>query len=99
MPSWTPLIWEWLPSLVVQQMGYASLPCEDVDPASKQSTNANATPQQILSAISLSHWLPAALQSADAANASTAHDGMTAYEAEQIERSAFESFLQGYSLF
>lgn len=99
MPNWTQLIWEWLPSLVVQQTEYASLPCEDIDPASRQNTIANATPQQIHSAISLSHWLPAAFQSADAANGSTAHDGLTAYEVEQTERSARESFLQGYSLF
>ena len=44
----------------------------------------------ICSAISLSQWLdgvkPAELQ------------GQNAYEAEQTERAAFESFIQGYSL-
>lgn len=99
MSSWTHPIWQWLQSLAGQQKEYASLPCEDTDPASRRNTAADATPQQIHTAISLSHWLPAALQSADAATDLTALDGLTACEAEQIDRSACESFLQGYSLF
>ncbi len=49
------------------------------------------SPVGICSAISLSQWLPDPLKSA-------APEGLTAYEVEQTERSAFESFLQGYSL-
>lgn len=44
----------------------------------------------ICSAISLSQWLDA-VQPADSY-------GQSAYEVEQTERAAFESFLQGYSL-
>jgi len=45
----------------------------------------------IFSAISLSQWLKNPVTRADV-------DGLHAYEVEQAERSAFESFLQGYSL-
>ena len=102
MSSWTQIAWEWLQSLVEQHADYASLPCEEFDSSSRQQTGANAppsSPQQIYSAISLSQWLPNASWSANAADDLTANDGLTEYEVEQTERSAFESFLQGYSLF
>ena len=102
MSSWTQIAWEWLQSLVGQHADYASVPHEEFDPSSRQKIVANAppsSPQQICSAISLSQWLPTASQSADAADDLTAFDGLTEYEVEQTERSAFESFLQGYSLF
>lgn len=45
----------------------------------------------ISSAISLSQWLNNPVTCADL-------NGLHAYEVEQAERSAFESFMQGYSL-
>ena len=102
MSDYTQILWEWLQSLIWQQTDYASLPHEEANPSSRQKPDADAlprSPQHICSALSLSQWLPATSQSADAADRLTAYDGLTAYEVELTERSAFESFLQGYSLF
>ena len=97
MSNWTEVLWEWLKYVTKQEEDYAytSLPHEPVESASKKdvSTTVPMTkPKTIYSVVSLSQWLPAALESADAA------DTLTQYEVEQTERSAYESFLQGYSL-
>ena len=97
MSNWTEVLWEWLKSVTKQEEDYAytSLPQEPMDSASRTdvSTTVPITETQtIYSVVSLSQWLPAALESADAAGT------LTPYEVEQTERSASESFLQGYSL-
>ena len=54
-------------------------------------SNRADSPTAICSAISLSHWLPTSDKCSGA-------EGLSAYEVEHAERSAFDSFLQGYSL-
>ena len=53
-------------------------------------SNSSESPA-ICTAISLSQWLQNPVSCADV-------NGLHAYEVEQAERSAFESFMQGYSL-
>lgn len=103
MSSWTEKLWEWLQSWIGQpyDCAYRSF-LRELDLESSQDVDtaaATSLPQEIYSDISLSQWLPSAAQPADAADGLPAYDGLTAYEVEQTERSAFESFLQGYSLF
>lgn len=98
MSNWTEVVWEWLQSLLEQEddFAYRSLPQKAPEPGSRadvSTTDPISTPQAIYSAVSLSQWLPAAFESADAAN------NTAPFEVEQTERSASESFLQGYSLF
>lgn len=95
MSNWTDVIWEWWQSLVGHQADYAELPQADNEAATSQATSvppATTTPVELYSALSLSQWLSHTPKAADAA------DGWNAYEVEQAERSAFESFMQGYSL-
>ncbi|KAL3136323.1 hypothetical protein ABBQ38_005587 [Trebouxia sp. C0009 RCD-2024] len=98
MSNWTEVVWEWLKSTTKQEEDYAyiTLAEKPPEPASRRDITTTvpvSTTQTIYSVVSLSQWLPAAFESANAAN------DLTPDEVEQTERSARESFLQGYSLF
>ena len=97
MSDWTEAVWEWLKSVLEQEENYAytSLPETPDEAASRRDVNttaSNAAAPAIYSVVSLSQWLPAAFESA------VVPDKLTPFEVEHTERSAFESFLQGYSL-
>lgn len=98
MSNWTEVVWEWLKSVTKREEDYAytTLPQKPTESGSRKDISTNgpiSTPQTIYSVVSLSLWLPVAFESADAAG------NLTPYEVEQTERAAYESFLQGYSLF
>jgi len=90
---WSLVDWLWSMASCNSEHGLQSpiqspehLHSTETETISKSSENP-----AICSAISLSQWLQSPASCADV-------NGLHAYEVEQAERSAFESFMQGYSL-
>jgi len=90
---WSLVDWLWSMASCNSEYGLQSpIPSpEHLHSTETETVSTSSEMPAISSAISLSQWLNNPVTCADV-------NGLHAYEVEQAERSAFESFMQGYSL-